>query len=83
MDHHDRNKVLQYGCWKPPPNEVLMLNTDGSSRGNPRHVGIGGVDRDSYGVVQFYLFSYKGFHTNIFMESFAILYVLEMCYLLA
>lgn len=40
----------------------------------------GGVDRDSTRVVQFIFSTYKGYHTNNFMEALATLSSLEMCY---
>ncbi|XP_057826766.2 uncharacterized protein LOC131038370 [Cryptomeria japonica] len=50
---------------------------DGSSRGSPSHVGIGGVGWDSSSIVQFIFFVYQGLHTNNLMEALAILYVVE------
>ena len=28
-------KVCRVGRWRPPPMDILKINTDGSSRGNP------------------------------------------------
>lgn len=42
-----RGKVQRDGNWLPPPLEVLKINTDGSSRGNPSHVGVEGIGRDA------------------------------------
>lgn len=56
---------------------TLKVNTDGSSRGNPRHAGVGGVGRDSFGNVIFLFFVYKRLHTNNSMEAVAVLWALE------
>lgn len=56
---HGRIKVIRDGCWKPPEEEVLKVNIDGSSK----------VGRDSFRVVQFFFLVYKGFHTSNFMEA--------------
>lgn len=48
---HPTPKVNREGRWSPPPHGVLKINTDGSSRGNPGHVGIGGIRQDSSGEV--------------------------------
>lgn len=66
---HPTSKVNREGRWSPPPQGVLKINTDGSSRGNPGHAGIGGVGQDSSGNVQFLLSVYKGLYTNNLMEA--------------
>ncbi|XP_077228528.1 uncharacterized protein LOC143861493 [Tasmannia lanceolata] len=48
-------KVVQ--VWKPPAQGILRLNFDGSSMGNPRPLGIGGLLRDEDGVV---LWAFRG-----------------------
>ncbi|KAK2637967.1 hypothetical protein Ddye_025762 [Dipteronia dyeriana] len=50
-------KVKKEIEWVPPVGSVLCFNVDGSSKGNPRDAGIGGVLRDSMGKV-LCLFSY-------------------------
>ncbi|XP_059066372.1 uncharacterized protein LOC131857689 [Cryptomeria japonica] len=74
---HPTPKVNREGRWSPPPLGVLKINSDGSSRGNPGHAGIGGVGRDSSGDVQFIFSEYKGLHTNNLMEAQAILVAME------
>ena len=44
-----KHKIQRVGKWLPPPIGFLKINTDGSSRGNPGSVGIGGIGRDSSG----------------------------------
>ena len=46
-----RSKVRRKEVWMPPANNELCFNVDGSSRGNPREAGIGGVLRDFSGKV--------------------------------
>ena len=60
-----------------PPQGILKINTDGSSKGNPSPAGIGGVGRDSKGDIQFVFCIYKFLHTNNLMEAIAILYVVK------
>ena len=56
----------------PPLIGFLKINTDGSSRGNPGHAGIGAIGRGNDGEVVFLLSSYKGQHSNNLMEALAI-----------
>ena len=55
----------------------MKINTDGSSRGNPSHVGIGAIGRGNDGVVVFMLSIYKGQYSNNLMEALAIKIVVE------
>lgn len=59
---------------------TLKVNTDGSSRGNPGPVGVGGVGRDSSGSVVFLFSIHKGTQTINLMEGWVILYALEKAY---
>ena len=52
--------------------EILKINTDGSSRGNPGQAGVGGVGRDTNGNVIFMFSIHKGVHSNNVMEALAI-----------
>lgn len=70
------------GRWLPPLEIFLKINTNGSSRGNPRHAKIGGVGRDCLGKVVFLFSIYKGQQANNFMEGLALLYALERAYAL-
>ena len=56
---------------------ILKINTDGSSRGNPSHAGIGAIGRGSDGGLIFLLSSYKGQHSNNMMEALAIKVAIE------
>ena len=60
------------GRWRPPLGEILKINTDGSSHGNPRQAGVGGVGRDTDGNVIFMFSIHKGVHYNNMMEALAI-----------
>ena len=55
-----------------PTGEILKINTDGSSRGNPGQAGVGGVGRDTNGNVIFMFSIDKGVHSNNVMEALAI-----------
>lgn len=57
---HAKKKVHRVRSWSPPLVDVLKINTDGSSRGNPRPAGIGGAGRDSFGSVIFLFSIHKG-----------------------
>ena len=50
----------------------MKINTDGSSRGNPSHAGIGAIGRGNDGGVVFMLSIYKGQHSNNLIEALAI-----------
>ena len=67
-----RRKVCRVGRWRPPPGDILKINTDGSSRGNPGQAGVGGVGRDTNGNVIFMFSIHKGVHSNNVMEALAI-----------
>lgn len=77
--HHrsGRERVACDGFWCLPTLGELKINTDGSSRGNPGHVGVGGVGRDSLGVVVFFFSMYRGLQTNNLMEASVILMAKE------
>lgn len=72
-----KKKVQREGRWLLPPEDILKINTDGSSRSNPGPVGIGGVGRDMMGKVVFFFSIHQGQHANNFMEGLAILRALE------
>ena len=55
----------------------MNINTDGSSRGNPGHAGIGGIGRDNEGGTVFLFSTYKGQYSNNLMEALAIKIVVE------
>lgn len=74
---HAKRKVCREGKWSLPPLGTLKINTDGSSRGNPGHAGVGGIGRDCYGEVIFFFSYYKGIQTNNYMEALAVLLALE------
>ena len=38
-----------YVAWLPPPENFVILNTDGSGKGNPGQTRAGGVARDQNG----------------------------------
>ena len=52
--------------------EILKINTDGSSHGNPGQDGVGGVGIDTNGNVIFMFSIHKGVHSNNVMEALAI-----------
>lgn len=56
---------------------ILKINTDGSSRGNPRHAGIGGIGRGDDGCAVFFFSIYIGQHSNNLMEALAIKIVMS------
>lgn len=64
-----KRKVCRVGRWSLPPDAVLKINIDGSSRGNPGLVGVGGIGRDAYGNVIFILSIHKGVQSNNVMEA--------------
>ena len=59
-----RRKVCRVGRWRPPLGDILKINTDGSSRGNPGQASVGGVGRDTNGNVIFMFSIHKGVHSN-------------------
>ncbi|XP_057871389.2 uncharacterized protein LOC131077832 [Cryptomeria japonica] len=67
-----KRRICRDGRWAPPPDGVLKINTDGSSRGNPGHAGIGGIGRSKDGDVVFCFSVYKGLYSNNLMEALAI-----------
>jgi hypothetical protein len=67
-----KRKVCRVGRWRPPPMDILKINSDGSSRGNPGQAGVGGIGRDSDGNIIFMFFVYKGVHSNNVMGALAI-----------
>ncbi|XP_059064240.1 uncharacterized protein LOC131856461 [Cryptomeria japonica] len=74
---HGKQRVSRDGRWSPPPMGILKINTDGSSRGNPGHAGIGAIGRSDDGGAVFLLSVYKGQHSNNLMEALAIKVVIE------
>ena len=67
-----KQRVCRDGRWSPPPIGFLKINTDGSSRGNPRHAVIGAIGRGDDGGAIFLLSVYKGQYSNNLMEALAI-----------
>ncbi|KAK9284263.1 hypothetical protein L1049_023433 [Liquidambar formosana] len=49
--HHHKviASVTRLVCWSKPSSGVIKLNTDGSSLGNPRPAGMGGLFRNEQG----------------------------------
>ena len=68
------------GRWRPPPDAVLKINIDGSSRGNLGQASVGGIGRDTDGNVIFIFSIHKGFHSNNVMEALAIKVATERAY---
>ena len=68
---------VEMGGGLPPPAGTLKINTDGSSRGNPGHAGIGGIGRDNEGGTMFLFSTYKGQYSNNLMEALAIKTAIE------
>ena len=79
---HEKQKIDRVGRWQLPPQGVLKINTDGSSRGNPGPAGIGGIGRDAMGSVIFIFSIYDGIQTINQVEGLAILVALERAYAL-
>ncbi|KAL9241913.1 hypothetical protein vseg_015970 [Gypsophila vaccaria] len=66
-----------YIRWHPPPHNWFLLNTDGTSRGNPGMAGCGGLIRNDSGNFVFaYMFS-CGIFTSMRAEMRALLVGLE------
>lgn len=60
----------------------MKINTDGSSKGNLGHDGIGGIGQSGDGDVVFFFSTYMRQYSNNCMEAFSILHVIEWgCYL--
>jgi len=51
----------------PPLQDILKINTDGSSKGNSGLAGVSGVGRDSKVDIQFVFSIYKGLQTKNLM----------------
>ncbi|XP_059075378.1 uncharacterized protein LOC131875314 [Cryptomeria japonica] len=77
----EKQKVDRVGRWQLPPQGILKINTDGSSRGNPGPAGIGGIGRDVMGSVIFIFSLYEGIQTINLVEGLAILAALEKLWL--
>lgn len=73
----EKQKVDRVGRWQLPPQGILKINTDGSSRGNPGLAGIGGIGKDAMGSVIFIFSLYEGIQTINLVEGLAILAALE------
>ena len=72
-----KQRVCQVGRWTPPPAGILKINTDGSSWGNPSHVGIGAIGRGYDGDILFLFSIYNCQHSNNLMEALAIKTTIE------
>lgn len=57
---YGKQRVCRIGKWTPPPVGILKINTDGSSRVNPGHAGIGAIGINNEGRVVFLFSIYKG-----------------------
>lgn len=71
MSKPQRRNVRE-GRWFPPPMDTVKLNVDGSSRGNPRLSGIGGVLWNYEGEWLTGFAGFIGITTNINAELLAI-----------
>lgn len=69
--YREKQKIDSVGKWQLPPNGVLKINTDRSSRGNPGSAGISGIGRDSLGSVIFVFSIYDGIQTINLVEGLA------------
>lgn len=58
--------------WSAPPEQVVKLNTDGASRGNPGIAGAGGVIRDSTGKWLVGYAAHLGMTSNLAAELHAL-----------
>ena len=65
------------GKWRTPPQGILKINTNGSSKGNPSLASIASVSRDSKGDIQFMFSIYKDVQTTNLMEAIALLYAMN------
>ena len=74
---YGKQQVCRVGRWTPPPAGILKINTDGSSRGNPGHVGIGAIGRGNDEAAIFFFSIYMGKHSNNLMEALAIKIAIE------
>lgn len=59
--------------WAPPKNDVIKLNTDGVSRGNPGVAAGGGIFRDLNGNIIYAFGNFYGEETNMMAEARAAL----------
>eukprot|EP00253_Pinus_taeda_P017486 PITA_17486 len=64
--------------WHPPLKGYLKCNIDGSSKGNPRTIGYGGVLRDEDGNIIFVFHCHLGITTNNMAELMALEHYLEL-----
>ena len=65
--------------WVRPPHDVLKLNTDGYSKGNPGVSGEGGVLRDERGKLLLDFSCHFGLATSMQPEARALLFGVELC----
>ena len=63
-----------------PLEDVIKLNTDGSTTDNPDNIGVGGIGRNNHGM---FIFAYSvpmGVGTNNQAELEAALFGLQWCF---
>ncbi|KAL0411456.1 UNVERIFIED_CONTAM: putative ribonuclease H protein [Sesamum latifolium] len=65
-------------CWLPPHDELVKLNCDGASKGNPGEAGVGGLLRNKQGKLIFAYNDSIGHHSNIYVELCALVRGLEL-----
>ena len=70
---------VRFFMWTPPQPRHLKLNVDGASRGNPSHVGGGGILRDHRGRIIFAFSHFYDVQTNIAAEAMSIWDGLLLC----
>eukprot|EP00253_Pinus_taeda_P013096 PITA_13096 len=71
----NKNTSAEKTFWQPPSQGFVKFNIDGTSKGNSREAGYGGVMRDEEGNIQVIFHSYLGRATNNIAELMA----MELC----
>lgn len=67
----------QFAIWLPPSTQVIKINTDGSSLGNPGRAGVGIIARDHTSTILFSHWKGIGIRTSYEAEFEAIILALE------
>ncbi|KAK3198719.1 hypothetical protein Dsin_022134 [Dipteronia sinensis] len=73
-------KISKLKYWTPPAKDTLLFNVDGSARGDPRPVGVGGVLHDSGGKVLCFFSLFLGSLDAITVKLCAIQKGCDLCY---
>ncbi|KAK2645440.1 hypothetical protein Ddye_020635 [Dipteronia dyeriana] len=73
-------KIRQIRDWIPQAEDYLKFNVDGSSKGNPGSVGIGGVLGDSKGAVICMFSQFVGIFDSNTAKIMAIKRVMKLCF---